>query len=222
MRNAFRILASAAVLAALTCLPAAADTDPVKDALEKDAQAAAIAKVTELLRDANAPVIGDPNAAVTIVEFFDYQCSFCKAAEPRIEALLKENKNVKLVLKEFPILTPESRVATKAALAAVKQGKYAAFHQAMMLHKGQLKIENVWDYAAQVGLDVARLKKDMDSPEIADQIISNFNLARALKISVVPGFFVETKLLSGVSNKTSTSKIDFNQEVAEAQMAKTK
>lgn len=203
--------------------PARAETDaddPVMAALGDASQKAAVARQKDLLSDPASPVIGNPNGNVTIVEFTDYQCPYCKAAEPRLQALLKEDPNVRLVVKEFPILTKESVTASRAALAAVKQGKYTAFHQAMMEHKGQITVENVFEYAKKVGLNVDQLKKDMNAPEIADQIIENLKLARAMKISVVPGLVVDTKVLSGVSNKTSTAKIDFKQEVAEARAAK--
>ena len=210
------------VLLALSA-PARAETDaddPVMAALGDASQKAAVARQKDLLSDPASPVIGNPNGNVTIVEFTDYQCPYCKAAEPRLQALLKEDPNVRLVVKEFPILTKESVTASRAALAAVKQGKYTAFHQAMMEHKGQITVENVFEYAKKVGLNVDQLKKDMNAPEIADQIIENLKLARAMKISVVPGLVVDTKVLSGVSNKTSTAKIDFKQEVAMARTEK--
>ena len=210
------------VLLALSA-PARAETDaddPVMAALGDASQKAAVARQKDLLSDPASPVIGNPNGNVTIVEFTDYQCPYCKAAEPRLQALLKEDPNVRLVVKEFPILTKESVTASRAALAAVKQGKYTAFHQAMMEHKGQITVENVFEYAKKVGLNVDQLKKDMNAPEIADQIIENLKLARAMKISVVPGLVVDTKVLSGVSNKTSTAKIDFKQEVAMARAEK--
>ena len=187
------------VLLALSA-PARAETDaddPVMAALGDASQKAAVARQKDLLSD-----------------------PYCKAAEPRLQALLKEDPNVRLVVKEFPILTKESVTASRAALAAVKQGKYTAFHQAMMEHKGQITVENVFEYAKKVGLNVDQLKKDMNAPEIADQIIENLKLARAMKISVVPGLVVDTKVLSGVSNKTSTAKIDFKQEVAMARTEK--
>ena len=129
-------------------------------------------------------------------------------------------RSIRLVVKEFPILTKESVTASRAALASVKQGKYMAFHQAMMGHKGQITVDNVFEYATKVGLNVDQLKKDMNDPAIGDTIIENLKLARAMKISVVPGFVVDTEVLSGVSNKTSTAAIDFKKEIAEARAAK--
>jgi protein-disulfide isomerase len=196
------------------------DSDIVKAQLEKDANAAAIGLSNQLLRDPAAPVLGNVNGDVTLVKFTDYQCSFCKAAEPRIDKLLTDDPNVRVVVKEFPILGPMSVVAAKAALAAQRQGKYHDFHKALMAHRGQLSETVIFSAAAKVGLDVAKLKADMVSSQVADQLIANFNLARSLKISLTPAYIVNTNVLSGVSAKTSTAKIDFAQEVAAARTAK--
>jgi protein-disulfide isomerase len=169
------------------------------------------ANQTALLNDARTPVIGDPNGDVTIVEFFDYACPYCKALEPRLESLLKSDKRVKLAVKEFPILTPESLTAAKASLASVKQGKYRQFHQALMLFKGRLQDSVIFDTAKDAGLDVERLRRDMQSPEIADAIIANFNLARAIRVFQTPAFVVGNHLLT-----ESSAEIDFPKVVAAA------
>jgi len=166
---------------------------------------------TALLNDPHTPVIGDSRADVAIVEFFDYACPYCKAVEPRLEAFLKADKRVKLVVKEFPILTPESLIAAKVSLAAMKQGKYRQFHQALMVFKGQLKEPVIFDTAKDVGLDVGRLRKDMESPEIADEIIANFNLARAIRAFDTPTFIVDNHVLTEPS-----AEIDFSKVVAAA------
>lgn len=168
-------------------------------------------KATALLSDPSSPVIGNPHANVAVVEFFDYACPYCKAAEPRLEAMLRSDQGTKLVLKEFPILTPESMIATKAALASVKQGKYMQFHQALMAYKGPLQDSVIFDTAKDVGLDVGRLRKDMTAPEITDEIIANFNLARSLRIFQTPGFIVGNHILTGPS-----ADIDFPKAVAAA------
>jgi protein-disulfide isomerase len=168
-------------------------------------------KATALLSDPSSPVIGNPHANVAVVEFFDYACPYCKAAEPRLEAMLRSDQGTMLVLKEFPILTPESMIATKAALASVKQGKYTQFHQALMAYKGPLQDSVIFDTAKDVGLDVGRLRKDMTAPEITDEIIANFNLARSLRIFQTPGFIVGNHILTGPS-----ADIDFPKAVAAA------
>jgi protein-disulfide isomerase len=208
------ILLSAAIF--LTAPAFADNSDIVKAQLEQDANAAAARFANQLLRDPNAPVIGNTSGDVTLVKFTDYQCSYCKAAEPRIDALLGQDRNVRVVVKEFPILGPMSVVAAKAALAAKAQGKYHDFHKALMAYRGQLTEDVIFANATKVGLDITKLKADMVSPQVADQLIDNFNLARSLKVSLTPAYIVNTNVLSGVSVKTSTAKIDFAQEVAAA------
>ena len=209
------VLLIAAVLA-LGGNAAAQSGDPAKAILEAAADKAAAAKVGELLRDPTSPVLGNASGDVVLVKFVDYQCPYCKAVEPKLDKLLADDKGVKLVVKEFPILGPASVVAAKAALASVGQGKYQAYHQAMMAFRGQLTNDIVFGIAKDVGLDVERLRKDMIAPEIADQLLANFNLSRALKISLTPGYFVNTHVLAGVSVDTSSGKIDFVAEVAAA------
>ncbi|MFO1248325.1 MAG: DsbA family protein [Alphaproteobacteria bacterium] len=171
-----------------------------------------IAARQQLLENASAsPVLGNPAGNVVIVEFFDYACPYCKAVEPRLEALLKSDRKVKLVLKEFPILTPQSMIATRAALAAVRQGKYRPFHEAMMNFRGQLLEADIFDMARASGLDIARLRKDMTAPEISDEIIANFNLARGIRVFQTPAFIVGGKLMNSES-----AAIDFPKAVADA------
>jgi len=178
---------------------------------EKAMDQAVANRTTALLRDPTTPVLGNPEGDVAVVEFFDYTCPFCKAVEPRLQQLLKDDKGVKLIVKEFPILRPVSLVAAKAALASVKQGKYESFHQALIGFRGPLETSVVFEIAKSVGLDVDRLRKDMDAPEIADQIIANFNLARALNITSTPTFIVGTHMLTEPS-----AEIDFAKTVAAA------
>ncbi|MHB1204816.1 MAG: DsbA family protein [Rhodospirillaceae bacterium] len=180
------------------------------------ADAAVANKAASLLNDPGTQVIGNLKGDVAIVEFFDYQCPYCKAIEPKLEKLMKDDRGVKLVIKEFPVLGPVSVVASKAALASVRQGKYEAYHKAMMAYRGQLKEENVFAMAKDVGLDVDRLRKDMDAPEVAGQIIDNMNLARALKISVTPALIVGNHIYAGLSARTESGKIDFEKAVAVA------
>jgi protein-disulfide isomerase len=190
--------------------------DIVKIELEKVSAQAAAARADALLRDPGSPVIGNPQGDVTLVKFTDYQCSYCKAADPRIEKLIADDPKVRVVVKEFPILGPVSILAAKAALASRKQGRFQAFHRAMMAYRGQLKSDDVFAMAVKVGLDVEKLKAEMESPEVTDQIIATFDLARALKISLTPGYIVNATVLSGVSARTSSAAIDFPKEIAAA------
>lgn len=193
----------------------------VDPALQAEADARAVRYALDLKQDPGTPVMGNPNGDVTVIEFFDYQCPFCKAAEPRLKELVKTDGNIKFVIKDFPILSPVSIVASKAALAADMQGKHADFHNALMSHRGSLENdERVFKIAERVGLDIDRLKQDMNSTAVTDQLFENFNLARKLRINVVPGYIVDGKVLSGLSSDTVTSAIDFPKEVAEARAKK--
>ena len=169
------------------------------------------AKAAALLHDPASPVLGNPRGDVVVIEFFDYACPYCKAIEPKLEALLKSDNGVQLILKEFPILTPESLIAAKASLASVKQEKYVQFHQSLMGYKGRWEESVIFDTAKSVGLDVDRLRKDMATPEIANEIIATFNLARSLRIFQTPGLIVDTHILT-----EPVAQIDFQKVIAAA------
>lgn len=154
------------------------------------------ANLAGLLHDPQTQALGDPRGDVTIVEFFDYACPFCKAAEPRVEAMLKQDKGVRLVVKEFPVLGPDSVVASRAALAAARQGRYAAFHQALLLHPGNLDQAAIFEVARDVGLNLARLKRDMADPAIAAEIAANLKLAHDIHVPGTPTFIVNNRIVT--------------------------
>lgn len=164
-----------------------------------------------LQNDHDSPVLGDPRGDVTIVEFFDYACGYCKAVEPRLQSALRADPHVRLILKEFPILTPESLIAARASLASVRQHKYREFHEALMAYRGPWAEEAIFSTARRVGLDVARLRHDMAASGIGNEIIENFNLARGLRIFQTPGFVVGDHILTGPS-----AQIDFPAVIGEA------
>ena len=119
------------------------------EAEAKAALSALSAERSTLERDSNAPVLGNPDGDVTVVEFFDYNCPYCKQAAPEVDALLQADKNVRLVLREWPILSEGSAFAARAALASRAQGKYAEFHEALMTMRGKLEAETVLRIAGQ-------------------------------------------------------------------------
>ncbi len=164
-----------------------------------------------LQNDRDSPVLGDPHGNVTIVEFFDYACPYCKAVEPRLESALRSDPHVKLILKEFPILTPESLIAARAALASRRQHKYRQFHEALMAYQGPWGEQAIFSTAQRVGLNIARLRRDMAAPAVANEIIANFNLARGLRLFQTPSFIVGDHILTGPS-----AQIDFPAEIGEA------
>jgi protein-disulfide isomerase len=174
---------------------------------EKAAKDALAKRAPDLLHDPATQVMGNADSDCTIVEFFDNQCPYCQANEPEIQKLLKDDSRVKLILKEFPILGPISLVASKAALASVKQGKYPQFHEALLAHKGHYdKAALVDEIAKSVGLDLDKLHKDMELPEIQAELDKNLDLGRALDISGTPGFVIGDQIIGGASTVDELKK----------------
>lgn len=155
------------------------------------------ARRDELLHDPDSVVVGNPNGDVTLVEFFDYRCPYCKAIEPSLEALVKEDGKLRVVYKEFPILGPTSVVASRAAIAARQQGKYTAFHDRMMALKGNIDADVVMKVAEASGLDVTKLKHDMAAASIGQVIQRNYALADALGIDATPALVIGDHLTMG-------------------------
>ena len=153
----------------------------------------------ELENDPTSPVGGNPRGDVTIVEFFDYQCPYCKRVFPSVQTLLKTDGNIRYVFKEFPILGPQSVVAARAALAAWKldRDRYVPFHTALLQSKGRLSERKILDVAAEIGLDVERLRAAMADPGIDKALARNAELARALDINGTPAFVIGEKVVPG-------------------------
>jgi len=175
--------------------------EAAKEKLTKEAHdkagAALVARRQELFEDPASPIAGNPKGDVSVVEFFDYRCPYCKQVEPSLEALLKEDRQLRLVYKEMPVLGQASMIASKAALAARNQGKYDDFHRALMNTKGQLDEAALFKIAGSVGLDIDRLKRDMAAPEIEKAIKANLELADALDIRGTPGFVIGEEIVPG-------------------------
>jgi protein-disulfide isomerase len=152
---------------------------------------------SEIFDDPATPVGGNPQGDVTLVEFFDYRCPYCKQVLPSLQTLLKEDPKLRFVYKEMPVLGPQSVTAAHAALAAQRQGKYEAFHTAMMATKGQITEDTVYRVAGSVGLDVDRLKQDMAAPEVEKALKANLALADALNIHGTPGFIIGNHIVPG-------------------------
>tara|TARA_E500000318_G_scaffold35258_2_gene34472 strand:+ start:3349 stop:4146 length:798 start_codon:yes stop_codon:yes gene_type:complete len=177
---------------------------------EKERQRTALAHMQEQLTgNENDPVIGNPDGDVTVVEFFDYQCGYCKRMIDPVMQLLKQDPQVRWVMKEFPILGPASVTAAHASIAARKQGAYSEFHVALMKYRGRLSDAVVFQTALEVGLDLDQLKADMSSPETGKTIQDATNLARALGVNGTPAFVIGGELLPGaVSLDTLVEQIE--------------
>ncbi len=155
----------------------------------------------QLERDPGSHVGGNPEGDVTIVEFFDYRCPYCKRDLPILRELLAEDTNLRIVYKEFPILGPDSVVASKAAIASRKQGKYHAFHVALMKSRGKLTEQTIAQIATETGLDWIRLQVDMQDSSIMAIIRDNRALAKALDITYTPGFVIGDAIIPGFAQK---------------------
>jgi protein-disulfide isomerase len=180
------------VLAALRLAQANAEKQK-----QADAQLAVAQEQDQIFNNPADPVIGNMNGDVTVVEFFDYRCPYCKQVSDSLMALVKDDPNVKVVYKEFPILGPGSLVAAKIALAAHRQGKYEQVHTAFMAHKGSFEQVDLLDLAASVGADPATLAVDMQDPAILGLLQANDSLAAALGITGTPGFLFGKQLVPG-------------------------
>lgn len=141
--------------------------------------------------------VANPDGAVPVVEFFDYQCGFCKRVFPSMLRLQAEGKNARVIFKELPILGEVSVYATRAAFAAKKQGRYMEMHNALMGVQGRLDQATVHRLAGDLGLDVERLRQDMQDPEIQEAIDANLELARSLGIRGTPTIVIGDTLVPG-------------------------
>ena len=150
-----------------------------------------------LMSDPESPIVGNPNGDVTIVEFSDYQCPYCKRAHTAVKSVLAADSQVKIVFKDLPILGEPSRIAAFAALAARAQNKHLAFHDALMESNGKLDRDRIMEIAGSVGLDVAKLQKDMDDPKLKEIIERNMALASALGVRGTPAFVIGNQFVPG-------------------------
>jgi protein-disulfide isomerase len=151
----------------------------------------------DLLNDPHSPVSGNLKGDVTLVEFFDYRCGYCKRVAGAVSQLQHDDPNIRVVYKDFPILGEASVFAARAALASKAQGKHLAFHEALLASQDDLTQEKIFAIAKDVGLDPERLQADMQAPIIQTVIDRNRALARDLGINGTPGFIVGTELVPG-------------------------
>ena len=187
----------------------------VSRAAVQNAMAAAAAP--ELFSKPDDPALGEGETIVA--EFFDYQCGYCKRMFPAVVNAMNASK-VRVVVKEFPILGPNSVLAAEYALAADKQGKYAEFHGKLMTAPGRLSPESLDATALELGLDLPKLKADAKSPEVQAIIARNRQLASALQITGTPAFFVgETPLRGAVGEEQFMQLVETEKAKRVAQTA---
>ncbi len=174
---------------------------------EDDQRRRTIARLRERLeRDPNSPVGGNPEGDVTIVEFFDYRCPYCKRVAPTVRELLERDGNIRLVYKEWPILGPDSEFAARAALAAREQGKYLEFHDRIMAQR-RVDEESVLAAARELGLDIERLRADMRAPETEAHLAETMELAEQLGITGTPAFVIGEELIPGMADLATLEQL---------------
>ena len=166
---------------------------------EKDRAASGANTVRlQLESDPNAPNLGNPEGDVTVVEFFDYNCPYCRSAGETMQALLAADANVRVIYREWPILGDDSVIAARAALAAREQGKYEAFHWALMNGEGRVTEAVLFKVARDLGMDIAQLEADMVSPAVQAHIALSNALAQQLGFTGTPAFIVGDKTAPGM------------------------
>ena len=150
-----------------------------------------------LAQDAGDPILGNPDGKMVIYEFTDYNCGYCKRVFQPLQELLAGDDDIKLVVKEFPILSETSLLAAQAGIAAQAQGVFTEFHVAMMTARGAISMNSILDAARSAGADTDRLQADMNSPEVAAIIDRTRMAAQALEISGTPGLVIGSQVIPG-------------------------
>jgi len=169
----------------------------IREALEKaelDEQLANTKRVLKSHRDqlygAGSPVLGNPDGKVAIVEFYDYNCPYCRSVHGKLKEVLKRHPDTRLVLKDIATFGKDSEAVGKVVLAAGKQGKLPELHEALMAVKGKATEASAFDLARKLGLNIDKLKKDAALPELAKQIEDARNLANSLGVNGTPLFLI--------------------------------
>ena len=150
-----------------------------------------------IFRSPVTPVAGKPDGDVSVVEFFDYNCPYCRRALPDVLKLINQDGKVRLVLKELPILSDDSVAAAKLALAANKQGKYFEMHQKLFSESGRANKDKALRIAKELGLDIAQLQKDAENPDIKKALNENKKLAVKLDLEGTPMFLIGDTVIGG-------------------------
>ncbi len=164
---------------------------------EAAARTAIIASASRLTSNPGDPIAGNPAGDVTLVEFYDVRCPYCRHMLPVIDQLLASDKGVRLVFKDLPILGPGSVLGTRALLAAQSQGAYMKLQAAIMTGPPDVTEDSLKAQALAVGLDWAKLRRDMDDPGIQKRIDENLALAKTIDVEGTPAIVIGTRLMPG-------------------------
>ena len=178
-----------------------ANPEVVREALinlaEREERARLDMAMLSLRDDAGDPILGNPDGGTVIYEFSDYNCGYCKRVLEPLLDLLAEDNDIKLVVKEFPILSQTSLLAAQAGIAAQAQGVFTDFHIAMMTARGAITMDSILDAAQSAGADTDRLQADMNSAEVAAIIDRTRTTAQTLQITGTPGLVIGSQVIPG-------------------------
>lgn len=173
----------------------------------QEATRAAIAQAREKLVDPGDPIAGDPKGDVTIVEFFDTRCPYCRKLEPVMDGFLAKDRHVRLVYKDMPILGPASLLGSKAVLAAQKQDAYVKMRDAVMKLPPDTTLPQLETAARGLGLDWPRMAKDMEDPTVKARIEANLKLAHELGIQGTPALVIGNDLVPGAVDAAELQRL---------------
>ena len=162
----------------------------------------AIGDNAEQLFANNLTTVGNPKGNVTLVEFFDYQCAHCKKMTEIINKLVKQNPQLRVIYKEFPIFGGNSDLAAKTALAAAMQGKYQAMHSSLLQQQKPLTQQSIMDLAKKLNLNIKKLKQDMEAKNISEILVNNRQLAEKMHLMGTPAFIVASTPMGKLNEKT--------------------
>lgn len=168
-----------------------------EEANAADAATKVLKEKYDVLAAADLPTIGNVDGDVTIIEFMDYNCGYCKRAVPDLVKLVAKDDKVKVIFHEMPVLGPTSRVAAQWALAAHNQGKYFEYHIALMEHRGSKSEKELVKLAQKLDLDVVQMKEDANSDAVKEQLATSFGVARSLGLQGTPAFIVGDQVFRG-------------------------
>ncbi len=175
-----------------------------QDARKREAAQEAIAMARDQIFDlASDGVVGNPTGDITLVEFYDYNCGYCKRAFPDVTALIADNPDLRIVLKEFPILGPDSQRAHQVSLAfqRLNPDRWMEFHDKLMGASGRASEQTAMALAVTLGGDEAALRKEMENPDIAAQVRVTYDLADRLNITGTPSFVIGDQVVFGAVGK---------------------
>ena len=171
--------------------------DALIDLAKREDMARQALAMQMLFDDAGDPAMGNPDGGLVIYEFSDYNCGYCKRVFEPIQQILRDDDDIRLVVKEFPILSQSSLVAAQAAVAAEKQGKFTGFHINMMTYRGKITTKSIMDAAEQAGIDIAQLKTDMAGSAVESIITRTRQAAEALQLTGTPALVIGDTIVRG-------------------------